>query len=137
MSFLRFKLSVAAAILILPLASIAGTVFSGSPIQKISEAGTERVAEQIPSGRASSISCVINENTGKYYWATRGNKEMFRLSSGAFITYVAVDGSGYVRVIDPSAKQAAELMSPTEAKFDYVEHLLLGLRSVTYYGKSQ
>lgn len=137
MSLLSVKFSVAAAILVLPLASIAGTVFSGSPSQKISEAGSERVVEQIPKDRAPGLNCVINEISGKYYWATRANKEMVRLSSGAFITYVAVDGSGYVRVIDPSAKQAAELMSPTEAKFGYVEHLLLGLRSVTYYGQPQ
>ena len=31
-------------------------------------------------------------------------------------------------------KMSVALGDP-EAKFDYVEHLLLGLKSVTYYGK--
>jgi hypothetical protein len=40
-----------------------------------------------------------------------------------------------VRVIFPEVKEAASLMfTETEAKFDYVEHLLIELRSVTYYG---
>lgn len=62
---------------------------------------------------------------------------MLRKESGAFITFVAVDGSGYVRIISPEMKDAASLMAETELKFDYAEHLLIGLRSVTYYGVSQ
>jgi hypothetical protein len=62
-------------------------------------------------------------------------RHFHRIQAGSFITYLAVDGSGYIRTIDPEAKSAAALMSDTESKFDYVEHLLVGLRSVTYYGK--
>lgn len=113
------------------------TVFAGVPSVKVSESGTERLPETIRRDNAVNLRCVVSEIDGKYYWATRGNKEMVRHASGAFVTYVAIDGSGYVRIVDPSAKGAASLMSPTEAKFDYVEHLLVGLRSVTYYGHAQ
>ncbi len=34
-------------------------------------------------------------------------------------------------------KQAAALMGETEAKFDYVEHVLIGLKSVAYYGQDE
>lgn len=80
---------------------------------------------------------MISEIGGRYYWATRENTEVVRQVSGAFITYLAINGSGYVRVIDKSVKAAASLMSPTEVEFDYVEHMMLGLRSVTYYGNSR
>lgn len=113
------------------------TAFSGIPVIKVSEGGAERVPENLARDKAVNLKCVISEIGGKYYWATRENKEMVRRTAGAFSTYVAVDGSGYVRVVDPTAKGAASLMSPTEAKFDYVEHLLVGLRSVTYYGTVQ
>ena len=112
-------------------------VFSGIPSVKVSEAGSERVPEAIHRDNAVNLGCVISEIGGKFYWATRGNKELVRHASGAFVTYVAIDGSGYVRIVDPSAKASAALMSPTEAKFDYVEHLLIGLRSVTYYGHAR
>lgn len=115
----------------------AQTVFYGLPSMKVSEGGNERVPVVIKRDQAVNLGTVISEIGGKYYWATRGNKEMVRLASGAFVTYVAVDGSGYVRAVDPSSKAAASLMSPTEAKFDYVEHLLIGLRSVTYFGSAR
>lgn len=113
------------------------TVFRGRPIIKISEGGVERVPEQIAREKAVNLECVISEIEGRYYWASRENIELRLTESGAFITFVATNGSGYVRIILPELKAAASLMSPTEEKFDYVEHILLGLRSVTYYGNAR
>lgn len=59
------------------------------------------------------------------------------LHSGAFITFVATAGSGYVRIILSDFKEAASLTDETEKKYDYVEHMLIGSRSVTYYGTKQ
>jgi hypothetical protein len=112
----------------------AHTDFSGIPSVKISEGGLERSPETVDRAKAANLACVISEIGGKYYWASRENKLMVRHEGGAFVTYVAVDGAGYVRTILPSLKAAASLMSPTEERFDYVEHVVLGLRSVTYYG---
>lgn len=72
-----------------------------------------------------------------YFWASRENKPLSRVESGAFITFQALNASGYIRVTKSEMKQAASLMSETENEFYYVEHLIIGLRSVTYYGKSQ
>ncbi len=110
------------------------TVLKGVPSVKISEGGTERQPEPLNRETAVNLECVISRIGDDYYWASRENTEMVRLERGAFITYLAVNGSGYVRVIAPDMKQAAALMGETEAKFDYVEHLLIGLKSVTYYG---
>ena len=112
----------------------ARTVFSGVPSMKISEGGMERLPQSLKRSDAVNVACVISEIGGKYYWATRVNTEMIRIESGAFITYLAVNGAGYVRVISPANKAAASQMSPTEEQFDYVEHALIGLRSITYYG---
>ncbi|MFW9941603.1 MAG: hypothetical protein ACFFFT_11225 [Candidatus Thorarchaeota archaeon] len=114
--------------------SQSNTVFSGIPTFKISEGGVERVPEAVSREKAINLGCLISEIGGKYYWTTRENKELILNESGAFITFTAIDGCGYVRIIPPEMKKAASLMSPTEEKFDYVEHLLIGLRSVTYYG---
>jgi hypothetical protein len=62
---------------------------------------------------------------------------MVRIDNGAFSTFVALNGSGYVRVVRPTMKPTAGMMSPTEERFDYVEHLVIGLRSLTYYGVRQ
>ena len=47
---------------------------------------------------------------------------------------MAVNGAGYVRVLRPESKRAAGAVDETAQRFDYVEHLNIGLNSVTYYG---
>ena len=110
--------------------------FNGIPSVKVTEGGIERTAEKIEQSKSFSVACIVKEMDGKYFWETRGNKQLLKIDSGAFILFLAVDGSGYVRLIKPSLKEVASVMSNTEKNFDYVEHLTLGLRSVTYYGKS-
>jgi hypothetical protein len=46
---------------------------------------------------------------------------MVRVEAGAFITFIAANGAGYVRIVKPSMKTDASLMSETEKRFDYVE----------------
>ena len=108
--------------------------FAGLPSVKITEGGVERSAEKLDRTTASTLSCVIKEKDGKFYWETRGNKPLLKIDSNAFVIFLAVDGSGYVRVLKPEFKQAAASISVTEKNYDYVEHLLLGLRTITYYG---
>lgn len=112
-------------------------IFSGSPILKISEGGANRVVEDLRGDKATEAECVIVKVGDKYFWKTRNNVEMVRIQSGAFITFVATSGSGYVRIIPSDFKEAASLTDETEKKYDYVEHMLIGLRSVTYYGTKQ
>jgi hypothetical protein len=125
--------------LLLPLqaSAQATTVFSGQPSVKVSEGGTERRAETLSRSQASNLGVVVSRIGDKYYWSTRANKELTAHAGGAFVTFLAVDGSGYVRVIAPGAKGTASQMSPAEEAFDYVEHVVVGLRSITYYGKAQ
>lgn len=111
------------------------TVLRGVPTFKITEAGTERTPEKLAPDRAAGFIVVVSRVGDKYLWASRENKELVRIELGAFITYVAVNGSGYIRVIAPGMKEAVSLMGDTEVEYDYVEHLLVGLKSVTYYGK--
>lgn len=109
-------------------------VFKGLPTVKISEGGMSRVPENITKDMAVNLKCIISKIGVDYYWASRENIKLLRIDSGAFSTFVAENGSGYVRLVNPDMKDAASLMGETEAKYDYVEHLLIGLRSVTYYG---
>jgi hypothetical protein len=115
----------------------ANTVFSGVPSVKIGESGVERKIDNLERATAVNVACVISEIGGRYYWASRENKELVRMESGAFTTFIAVDGAGYVRVLDPDMKNAAAMMWPSAKAFDYVEHFLTGLDSVTYYGTAR
>jgi len=112
-------------------------IFSGVPVLKISEGGISRVVEDIKEDRALEFKCTITKIGDKYFWTSRDNVELVTIQSGAFLTFVSTTGSGYVRVILPEMKDAAACMDETEKKYDYVEHMMIGLKSVTYYGKSR
>lgn len=114
------------------------TVFRGRPQLKVNEGGVERLAENVPSQTALNLVAVVSKIGDKFYWASRENVPMIEVDGGgAYVTYVAVNGSGYVRVLKADMKKMAALIDDTGAKFDYVEHLLIGLKSVTYYGIRQ
>lgn len=113
------------------------TVFKGRPAVKISEGGTERTPETLARSQAVNLECVVSQIGNDYYWASRENTPLVRVDSGGFITFVAANGAGYIRVIKPEAKSAVALLGGAEKQFDYVEHALVGLRSVTYYGNRQ
>jgi hypothetical protein len=113
------------------------TTFKGKPILKISEGGLNRITDELEPGKAADLLCVISKIGEEYYWASRENTPMRRTESGAFITYFATNGIGYVRVVNPKMKASASLMDQTEQSFDYVEHVIIGLRSVTYYGMAE
>jgi hypothetical protein len=116
-------------------------VFKGMPKVKISEGGTNRIPETLSKDKAEQFKCIITKTADKYYWTSRENVELLPTTSGAFITYWAINGSGYVRTTKPEMrtevrKMGVALRDP-EARFDYVEHLLLGLKSITYYGTAK
>ena len=110
-------------------------MFLGKPSVKIIEAGNNRSVENLKAKQAAEAICIIGKEGSSYSWMSRGNIALNRYVSGAFVTYVAVNGSGYIRVINPELKHVASFIGESEKRFDYIEHLLLGLRSITYYGK--
>ena len=133
-NFLKVLIVTVGIVIPLPAMSQSKTVFSGIPKIKISEGGVGRVPEKILRENAVNVGCVISQIGDKFYLASRENKELASVKSTGFITFYAIDGSGYVCITAPDRKQVVSVMSETESQFDYVEHLLIGLRSVTYYG---
>ena len=135
----KIILSVIFVVVAFPLHAKDAILFTGIPEIKISEGGVSRVPENLNKEKASNFKCTITKIEEKYYWTSRENIELIPISSGAFITYWAVNGSGYIRIIKPEMKkevnQLGAVAGDPEEKFDYVEHLLLGLKSVTYYGR--
>jgi hypothetical protein len=116
-------------------------VFSGIPALKVYQEGTAHEITKLSAAEAAQRKCEIREIGGKYYWTSRESRELIRASSGAFTTFVAKDGSGYIRIVTPEIKKiletskifAADLMGNPQ-NFGYAEHLTFLLSSFTYYG---
>lgn len=119
-------------------AQTAETVFIGFPQVKVSEAGLSRVSKNLVRGDAANLRCIISKIGEKYYWASRENVQLVPIDGGgAFITFVATNGAGYVRIIKSHLKEAASMMSETEERFDYIEHIAVGLSTISYWGKQE
>jgi hypothetical protein len=109
--------------------------FTGIPSIKIlNENGKNSSPEKLPQDKAIEYKCSITKKGDKYYWNTRENVELIPAQSGIYTTYMAINGSGYIRIIDPEAKKA--LFKDEELPYNYMEHLLLGLSTITYYGET-
>lgn len=113
------------------------TVFKGRPAVRIIEDGRGGRPEHLKYQEATNLDCVISKIGDEYFWASRENRRLVKRESGAFIMFVEVNGAGYVKVIASGMKEAAALALPNPDAHDYVEHILLGIGSITYYGKQQ
>lgn len=110
--------------------------FLGFPVIKIQEGGIDRIPSNVLPEKRGEFQCIINKVGEKYYWASRENKEMIKIDSGkAFITYIALDGAGYVKVLKPEYYDQV-LDSPVDAAFEYIEHMSIGLTTITYFGNN-
>lgn len=111
--------------------------FEGTPSVKVEVHEGVAQTQAVPLARAREFSVRIVRNGNAYLWASRNNVPLFKQEAGAYVTYVATTGAGYVRVLSPSMRKALAAL-PTEQRereFVYVEHMVNQLGSVTYFGK--
>ncbi len=109
-------------------------VFHGRPSLKVSEGALERLPTMLNETTGAPLEVVITVENGQYFWASRRNTPMGVAEGESFITFVALNGGGYVRVKKTDLTTTDFPVTPTEEQFDYVEHIPLGLNSVIYYG---
>jgi hypothetical protein len=109
-------------------------VLDGVALVRISETGSNRIVETLEE-EVAEVTSVVQKIGNRYLWTTRDNTELRRYDHGTFITYVAEDGSGYIRVFDQDMRTMFDGLNELDGVFDYLEHFPLGLTTVTYYGR--
>ena len=110
--------------------------FQGYPVEKVSTDGKKTDRKELTKIESKEYIVTITKNGETYSWASRGNTPLIKIQSGVFITYLATNGAGYIRVIDPAVKPSlcnAEIKM-LDCSFSYVEHMTQMLASITYYG---
>ena len=78
----------------------------------------------------------VVEQDGRYFWTSREMTEMSRIESGVYITYTALNGSGFVKVYSEEMRRLIELLPEADRRSEvrYIEHVSLGLTTITYVG---
>ena len=109
-------------------------VFEGVPARKVSSDAWKISEASLTASQAAEYSVRIVLDGDRYLWASRKNTPLRRVESGAFVIFTAENGSGFVRSIKADYVEVVEGIGAPEG-IVYAEHLMLGLDSVTYYGR--
>ena len=126
-----------AAAVLAPSVWAADVEFEGTPSVKVEVREGVAQTQTVPQQRASEMGVRVMRSANGYLWASRNNVPLVKQESGAYVTYVANTGAGYIRVLNPAMRRAVQSM-PTEQRdkeFLYMEHMVNQLGSITYFGK--
>ncbi len=90
------------------------------PEVKIQSTKTQQAKSKLNHVDAEKNRLIIGIINGQYYWETRKNTILAKSSSGIYDNYIS--SSGYVKVENAGENKA------------YIEHVHLGLATMTYWG---
>ena len=104
-------------------------VFTGNPTVRVDadDQGTKRI--ELSESGGQKFACRVVKNGRRYYWASRGNRELIRSKSGDFTYFTSPEGSGYIKVFSGRREGGPDLA------FDYLEHVSSEFKTITYWGK--
>lgn len=110
--------------------------FEGVPVVRVGLNDGQAETAAVPPGKAAEFRVVITRDGDQYFWASRKNIPLVKTESGAYVTYVATTGAGYIRVLAPFMREMHAKLPREERlhEFVYMEHMTATLGSVTYYG---
>ncbi|MDB2449038.1 hypothetical protein N9W78_01980 [bacterium] len=114
-------------------------VFEGFPFRKVEITETTSETYFLTGEQSTEYKVTIVKEGDDYFWATRGNLQVIPIQSGFYITYLAVNGAGYVRTLIPEARNLFEQMPADDQaqQYFYFEHLVHQMGSITYYGRQK
>ena len=125
------RLNVAILLLFWALSSQAEdtVVFEGYPLSRVSSDADMTEREELNPAQIKEFRVLIVKRDDKYFWASRENKELIYVTSGAAHWFIA-PSSGYIKIID------LQILDPEADKgpLVYVEHLGLFDYMITYWG---
>ena len=98
------------------------TTLEGIPTVRIDSAQAGTTRRPLSGAEASKDRLTVTVLNGQFYWTSRGNRPL-RLSSSGVFTYLSSEPGQYIR------------LTRLNDKISYVEHVDLGLGSVTWWGE--
>ncbi len=97
-------------------------VLNGLPMVQNRATFESSTNAELSDSQSNEYRLLIIKQDDNYYWASRNNKQLILRVSGAFQIFIEPSGAGYIKI-----------MSSDEGVL-YMEHMSLGLQTVTYWG---
>ena len=103
-------------------------VLRGIPSQRIEVVGSSVSSNSLPTADAIAATVAIDRQGDRYFWSSRNGIELVRRVSGIYTIFIAQSGAGYIKVERPLYDGEP---------FHFLEHVHLGLGTITYFGETQ
>ena len=91
-----------------------------TPFVKVESNSNTTTRYELTKKQNKEYQLIITDVGGRFYWESRGGKELLKSNSGIYSNYVSPVGAGYIKV---------STMDNT-----YIEHIHQGLNTLTYWG---
>lgn len=116
---------------------IGDIIFEGYPVTKFETNGIESAEHVLGSSDGMEYKVQITKQGDNFYWATRGNVQLHPVISGVYVTYIAINGAGYVRTYSEQMMRLYNSLPETQKQTEltYMEHLTHQIGTITYYGR--
>jgi len=124
----------AASALVLPASAEDGLVLSAVPTAKVESSSDRTERFSLAPAQAQEFAVVIVKRNGRYFWASRENRELLHSRSGVFDLFIEPGGSGYIKVLDQRA--LPDFLRVPGPAIQYLEQMTLGLATLTYWGEA-
>lgn len=113
-----------AILLLLPVVCVAQELVAlkGTPIIQNKSSVNESGNFPLTESQQNESRLIITKKGQKYYWTSRQDRELTKHESGVYTIFFETKGAGYVKVMK------------SEEKVLYMEHMGLGLETITYWG---
>jgi hypothetical protein len=113
-----------AVLLLLPVVCVAQeiVVLEGTPIIQNKSSVNESGNFPLTESQQNESRLIITKKGQKYYWTSRQYRELTKYESGAYTIFLENKGAGYVKTMK------------NEDKVFYMEHMGIGLETITYWG---
>jgi hypothetical protein len=99
-------------------------VFQGVPQVRFDVDGQNSVRVDLSDQGAQKYACRIVARKKKYFWASRGERELIRSDAGDYTYFLSPEGTGMVKIALRSG-----------GTYEYMEMFTSELKTVTYWGK--
>ena len=109
--------------------SQAETAFVGIPSRQATAGPKKAEAQDVRNPSEALV--VISRVDEKWQWTSREDRPLVKLRSGIYFLFIDPQGGGYIKMVNP------EFSSLADEEYTYVEHLITGIGSISYWGKGR
>jgi hypothetical protein len=127
-------LAFVAATMLLVTPAAAQNVLDAEPTVRNDSSEDAATRHVLPPVERAKNRAIIIKRDDKYFWASRGGRELVHHASGAFDYFIEPGGSGYVKVFDSHSMPTD--LRPKGPRYQYMEHVTIMLYSITYWGST-